>query len=181
MDAGKVADPIARSEDDGPRSMTTTRWRRCLSSGRMGRCWAFSLGDIGVDDPNQFYYRVATNNGPGTIFVERVTGLDPDPNGMARVQVIDGEPARAKGRFGRCDAERVLVQFEYLFETAEATEIVVYLSDVPDLLDHDDPLAKISTMSRSAGYLPRRRAVPARSAVDASASSRNGRSSRGWT
>ena len=59
---------------------------------------------------------------------------------MVRVQVIDGEPARAKGRFGRCDAERVLVQFEYLFETADATEIVVYLSDVPDLLDHDDPL-----------------------------------------
>ena len=41
---------------------------------------------------------------------------------------------------GGVNAERVLVQFEYLFETADATEIVVYLSDVPDLLDHDDPL-----------------------------------------
>ncbi|MBP7050944.1 MAG: leucine-rich repeat domain-containing protein [Phycisphaerae bacterium] len=104
-----------------------------------GPVLGFSAGEIEVDDPNQFYYRVATNNTPEATFVERVTGVEPDPNGMVRMQVVEGEPARTKGRFGRCSAARVLVRFEYLFETADAREIVVYLSDVPDLLDHDDP------------------------------------------
>lgn len=104
-----------------------------------GPVLGFSAGEIDVDDPIEFYYRVATNNTPEAMFVERVTGIEPDPNGMVRMQVVEGEPARAKGRFGRCSAARVLVRFEYLFETADAMEIVVYLSDVPELLAHDDP------------------------------------------
>jgi hypothetical protein len=105
-----------------------------------GLVLGFSLGAIGADDRSQIEYRVADNNTPQATFVERVTGITPDPNGMVRMQTIEGQSARAKGRFGKCYAERVLVQFQYLFESADSSEIVVYLSDVPELLGQGDSL-----------------------------------------
>jgi hypothetical protein len=48
--------------------------------------------------------------------------------------------AKAKGIFEECDAERILVRFSYLFErSAPGLELVAFLSDVPELLDPDDP------------------------------------------
>ncbi len=100
----------------------------------------FSLGEVDAEDPQEYDYRVTTNNTPETTFVERVIDVIPDPEGMIRMRPLDQTPAEAKARFGRCAAERVLVRFEYLFETPDATEIVVYLSDVPELLERGDPL-----------------------------------------
>ena len=99
---------------------------------------ACSLGRIDANDSWEYYCRVLTNNTLETTLVDRVIGIAPDPNGMVRMQEIDGSPARVKARFGRSCRGSVLVQFRYLFEDAAPTEIVVSLSDVPGLWDHDN-------------------------------------------
>jgi len=104
----------------------------------------FSLHNIALDDEIEFIIRVMHND-----LVERVEGSEPDPNGMMRMcnqvdwntgQVVN---ARAKGLFAKANEDKVLVKFEYLFGTSdpnvEPSELVVYLSDVPELLDHNDP------------------------------------------
>jgi len=96
-------------------------------------------GVLDFDDPAEFAFEVTTNDTPLTVYVERVTGLSPDPNGMMRMQVIAGQSARAKGHFAPCHAERVLVRFHYLFASIEPAEILVFLSDVPELLHAGDP------------------------------------------
>ncbi|MBN2129903.1 MAG: hypothetical protein JW741_10420 [Sedimentisphaerales bacterium] len=134
---GKVQDPSAARTTvlvDSDYTLTAVFTPRAD-----GPALGFSIGEIEVDDPDEFTYRVTTNNTPEATFVERVTGLEPDPNGMVRMQVVHAEPARAKLRFGPCTSERVLVQFQYLFESPQAVELIVYLSDVPDLLAPDDP------------------------------------------
>ena len=78
----------------------------------------------------------------------------PDPEGMIRMRPAGGISAEAKARFGRCTAERVLVRFEYLFETSEATEIVVYLSDVPELLERGRPPAGAALRRDRPGVCP---------------------------
>ena len=118
----------------------------------------FSLNIIALDDADEFATRIVDNNFKhpscsdyDRIHVQRVTGLAPDPAGMMRLcNLQDADPAssthgdvfnaRAKGLFGKANEGRILVLFEYLFESAEpVTELVVYLSDVPELLDHGDP------------------------------------------
>jgi hypothetical protein len=116
----------------------------------------FSLTNIALDDPTEFIIRVIHNNfvdptDPcnNRIHVKQVAGEQPDPAGMMRMcnlvnsatsQVVN---ARAKGLFAKADEEEVLVKFEYLFGSsgpgAEMAELIVYLSDVPELLEHDDP------------------------------------------
>ena len=117
-----------------------------------------SLGEIDFDNPQEFAEQIQENNfqvpeNPeyDRIHVEQVEDLEPDPTGMMRMQNLeDLNPAsptydemvhaRAKGAFEECDAERILVRFSYLFEqSAPGLEIVAYLSDVPGLLDLDDP------------------------------------------
>jgi hypothetical protein len=105
-----------------------------------GPVLGFSLGELTSDDPQQFDCRITNNNTARAILVERVTGAMPDPNGMMQMQMINEQPARAKVRFGKCQARTVIVRFQYLFQSPAASEIVVYLSDVPDLLGYDDPL-----------------------------------------
>jgi len=116
----------------------------------------FSLDNIACDDETEFIIRVKHNNfidpdgNYSRIHVERVTGRDPDPKGMIRMsnlaelnpslpdygQVVN---ARAKGSFAKASEDRVLVLFEYLFETSDPdAELVVYLSDIPELLDGND-------------------------------------------
>ena len=116
----------------------------------------FSLDNIACDDETEFIIRVQHNNfidpdgDYSRIHVERVTGRDPDPKGMIRMsnlaelnpslpdygQVVN---ARAKGSFAKASEDRVLVLFEYLFETSDPdAELVVYLSDIPELLDRND-------------------------------------------
>ena len=118
----------------------------------------YSLGEIDFDDPQDFTDQIQGNNFQDPqnpeydrLHVEQVEDLDPDPTGMMRMQNLeDLDPAsptydemvhaRAKGAFEECDAERILVRFSYLFEhSAPGLEMVAYLSDVPGLLDLDDP------------------------------------------
>jgi len=120
----------------------------------------FSLSNIAFDNEIEFMTRVMHNNfedpdpeAPdySRIHVERVEGSAPDPNGMMRMsnlqeldpcspnygQVIN---ARAKGLFAKASEDEVLILFEYLFGTSDSNvQLVIYLTDVPELLDHNDP------------------------------------------
>jgi hypothetical protein len=115
----------------------------------------FSLVNISFNDENDYLTRVKHNNFEHPPYsrthVERVGGLGPDPNGMMRMcnlvdldsqsptyqQVIN---ARAKGLFAKASEDEILIWFEYLFLTSDpAVELVIYLTDVPELLDHGDP------------------------------------------
>ena len=118
----------------------------------------FSLNNISFDDENDFLARVkhknfehSDNPAYDRIHVERVKGLDPDPNGMMRMcNLIERNPnssqfgevinARAKGLFAKSNEEEILIQFEYLFGSSDSgLELVIYLTDVPELLEHYDP------------------------------------------
>lgn len=118
----------------------------------------FSLNNISFDDENDFLTRVKHNNFEHSenpaydrIHVERVEGLEPDPNGMMQMcNLLDIDPesstydqvvnARAKGLFAKSNEDEILIQFEYLFGTSEpGLELVIYLTDVPELLEHYDP------------------------------------------
>jgi len=114
----------------------------------------FSLNNIACDDDNEFSTRVVHNNfidpNPdppdySRTHVKRVTGESPDPAGMIRMRNLeDQDPdsetdgdlfnARAKGLFSKSNEEKILIIFQYLFETPDPTvELVIYLSDVPEL------------------------------------------------
>ncbi|MHC4748589.1 MAG: leucine-rich repeat domain-containing protein [Planctomycetota bacterium] len=118
-----------------------------------------SLGEIGLDDPVVFDEQVQKNNFQDSqnpefdrLHIEQVKDLEPNPAGMMRMQNLEDldpasptysemVPARAKGVFNESSAQRVLVRFSYLFErSTPGLELVAYLSDVPELLDSDDPL-----------------------------------------
>jgi hypothetical protein len=133
VDNGLVQDPSAAKTTllvDGDRTLQAVFNER----GRVAL--GFSLGDIGMDDPQQFDSRIASNNRPGATFVERVTDQMADPNGYMQMQVIGTESAQAKGRFGRCAEDRVLMRFKYLFDS-EDVELVVYLSNTPQVGNRD--------------------------------------------
>lgn len=110
----------------------------------------FSLNNIACDDGNEFLTRVIHNNSYDRIHVERIEDSLPDINGMMQMRNIEvKEPpdttvvyhARAKGTFAKSSEETILILFEYLFETSEpGTELVIYLTDVPELLAHTDPV-----------------------------------------
>jgi hypothetical protein len=107
----------------------------------------FSLINIALDDDIEFLVRVTHNNyihptdpNFNKIYVKRIEGLDPDPAGMMRMKNVGTINARAKGLFAKATGDDVLVRFEYLFETSDpGTELIIYLSDVPELLSHNDP------------------------------------------
>jgi hypothetical protein len=113
----------------------------------------FSLSNIALDDQLEFIVRVIHNNfedpvdpNNNRIHVERVEGLEPDPNGMMRMRNLvdpstdDVANARAKGLFAKADEDEILVRFEYLFGSYDpGVELLVYLSDEPELLDYNDP------------------------------------------
>jgi hypothetical protein len=116
----------------------------------------FSLTNIAFNDATEFIIRVLHNNfedpanpSNNRIHVERITGSPPDPEGMMKMcnllddstgQVVN---ARAKGLFAKGNEDEVLIMFEYLFGAsapgAEMVELIVYLSDVPELLAYNDP------------------------------------------
>ncbi len=119
----------------------------------------FSLNNIAFDDENDFRTRVAHNNHidedqrpPDTtrIHVERVVGHTLDPNGVMRMcNLRDIDPdsptrgqtiaARAQGLFARSSEKEILIRFEYEFETSDPdAQLLVYLTDLPELLGHDD-------------------------------------------
>lgn len=127
----------------------------------------FSLNNISFDDENDYIHRVKHNNfihhknhNYDRIHVSPVpvTGFEPDLNGMMQMRNIkDLDPnspsykqvinARGKGLFSKSNEDQILVMFEYLFETDGTDfelsdpiiELVVYLSDVPELQTPRDP------------------------------------------
>jgi hypothetical protein len=118
----------------------------------------FSLNNIAFDDDIEFITRITHNNlvdrghpEYDRIHIERVVGADPDLSGMMRMcNLPDLDPsspkyqqvvnARAKGLFARSKEDEILIRFEYLFGTSEpGLELVIYLTDVPELLEHYDP------------------------------------------
>jgi hypothetical protein len=127
----------------------------------------FSLINIALDDDIEFIVRVMHNNfedyqdpNNNRIHVERIDGNEPDPNGMMRMRNLVDQSisqvvnARAKGLFAKSGEEELLIRFEYLFGTSDPNvELVIYLSDEPELLDHNDPC-------RAAHYLEVARLYP---------------------
>ncbi len=120
---------------------------------------SYSLGDFDFDEAEEFVTKIVTNNvvdpyqpERDRIHVERVEGLDPDPDGVmlmhSRVVLDPTSPdygllasARAKASFDGAFEEEIMIRFTYLFSAGgPGVELVIYLSDVPTLLDPDDPL-----------------------------------------
>jgi len=119
----------------------------------------FSLYTIAFNDQDEFDIRVVHNNfihsdpnmqAHNRFYVARVAGPNVLDSFMLMNNLQDKEPnsptegevfhARAKGLFAKSNEEQVLVTFEYLFDTDEAdTELLVYLSDVPELQTLRDP------------------------------------------
>lgn len=116
----------------------------------------FSLTTIAFDDLTEFIIRIKDNNYEdpedpcnNRIHVERVVGSPPDPNGMMRMSNLLDESAgqvvnaRAKGMFAKANEGEILIWFQYLFGTSKPSlgmaELVVYLSDVAEPLEHNDP------------------------------------------
>jgi len=118
----------------------------------------FSLNNIAFDDATEFVTRIKHNNliDPdlpeyNRYYVERVVDTEPDPDGMMQMcNLLDINPksstydqvvnARAKGLFSKSNEEEILIQFEYLFGSSDpGLELVIYLTDVPELLEHYDP------------------------------------------
>jgi parallel beta-helix repeat protein len=118
----------------------------------------FSLINIALDDQTEFIVRVTSNNytdyndpSHNRVYVERIAGLPPDSNGMMQMSnLLDLDPcspdyndtinARAKGLFSKSNEGEILIRFEYLFGAVDSnTELVIYLSDIPELGDVNDP------------------------------------------
>lgn len=126
----------------------------------------FSLNTIAFDEASEFEIRVRSNNHTTEsgqahlerIHAERVVGLAADANGVMRLRCLKERdphsprfglavPARAKGWFDKSSEDRILVMFDYLFETDDSdftpedpnVELIVYLSDVPELQEPRDP------------------------------------------
>jgi predicted outer membrane repeat protein len=116
----------------------------------------FSLTTIAFNNLTEYLVRIKDNNyedpedpSNNRIHVERVVGSPPDPNGMMRMTNLLDEStgqvvnARAKGMFSKANEDEILIWFEFLFGTSqpglEMAELVVYLSDVAEILEHNDP------------------------------------------
>jgi uncharacterized delta-60 repeat protein len=112
-----------------------------------------SLGMINCDSNEEFQSLVSNNNfthptdpNYNRIYVERIVGLQPDPNGMMKMHNLE-DPctgpivfARAKGEFAPAVEDEIRIRFNYLFTTTDpGAQIVVYLSDVNELLEPNDP------------------------------------------
>ncbi|MCP4713009.1 MAG: hypothetical protein GY869_30645, partial [Planctomycetes bacterium] len=118
---------------------------------------ALSLGTISYDIIQEYLTLVETNNFTNVnqpvydrIHVERVERLLPDPCGMMQmINLKDEDPAsstfgevfraRSKHNFAATSENKVVIHFEYLFGNNDPnTELVIYLSDIADLLPTDD-------------------------------------------
>ena len=96
----------------------------------------YSLGTIPFEDQAQFDNLIVRND---DALVSFVTGLQPDPTGMMQMQAQAGQAAIAKAGFEQTSQEKIQIEFNYLFtEDNPGMELVVYLSDVPDLFALDD-------------------------------------------
>jgi hypothetical protein len=120
----------------------------------------FSLNNVACNDDNEFVTRIVHNNyidrNPNPpdytrIHVARVVGEQPDPAGMIRMRnLTDTDPssstynqvvnARAKALFAKASEDRILIHFEYLFESDDpSVQLVIYLSDHATIMNHSNP------------------------------------------
>jgi hypothetical protein len=113
----------------------------------------FSMINIAMDDQTEFIVRVTPNNytdynepNHNRVHIERIEGLAPDVNGMMimrnlrNIDTNSTEKARAKGLFSKSSEQEIFIRFEYLFGAVDSnTELVIYLSDIPELGDVNDP------------------------------------------
>ena len=97
----------------------------------------YSLGTITFQSQAEFNASITTNNGR----LDRatyVTGQQPDPSGMMEMKSSSSTAAIAKAGFEQTSQEKIQVEFSYLFsEDMPGMELVVYLSNVPELLSVD--------------------------------------------
>ncbi len=118
---------------------------------------AYDLDEIEFEKEWEFNKRIINNNTDSDepdnalILIERAAGPEPgnvvmrmrndrnrDPDSPNYGQIVH---ARAKGIFIKTAADKIMIRFKYLFLTSDpGVEIVVYLSDSPELLPPDDPL-----------------------------------------
>ncbi|MHC4324635.1 MAG: hypothetical protein ACYSUX_10220, partial [Planctomycetota bacterium] len=117
---------------------------------------AYSLEEIDFENEREFNQRIINNNSDpdeALVLIERAVGAGPEQGNVAMRMRNDRESdpdspnygqivqARAKGVFIKTAVDKILIKFRYLFLTSTpGVEIVVYLSDSPELLDPDDPL-----------------------------------------
>ena len=116
----------------------------------------YSLTNIALDDEIEFIFRVKHNNfedptdpNNNRIHVEWIQGSPPDPCGMMIMRnLVDQSTgqvvnARAKGLFAKAEEDEILIRFEYLFGTTSSSvgmpELIVSLSEIPELTEPDDP------------------------------------------
>ena len=116
-----------------------------------------SLDKLEFDDEDEFANRVGENNvehiedsSYDRVHVERIS-IEADSNGvmvMRNLEDIDPESpsygdvfySRAKTLFAKSGEDGLIIHLEYLFESGDPNaELHIYVSDVPDLLDHSDP------------------------------------------
>lgn len=118
------------------------------------RTQSYSLDGIDFEKEWIFKKRVINNNfdlDNPLVLIEQVAGpkqgnvamrmrndRDSDPNSPNFGKIIN---ARAKGIFIKTPAGKIKIRFKYMFLTSDpGVEIVVYLSDSPELLSPNDPL-----------------------------------------
>jgi len=99
---------------------------------------SYFLGLFDFEDEGDYESGIISNNAVSV----RPVGLGLDPDDLAMEL---RKQARAKGTFIDTGTDEVLIRFEYLFtasdveSTTSDVELVVYVSDSPLLLAHDDP------------------------------------------
>ena len=120
---------------------------------------AYSLDDIEFEDEEEFEDRIISNNTApaepekAMVLIERTEGVGPEPDNVVMRMRNEKDPdpdspnygqivhARAKGIFIKTAVDKIMIKFKYLFLTSKpGVEIVVYLSDSPELMATDDPL-----------------------------------------
>jgi hypothetical protein len=109
-----------------------------------------SLGTFDFDDEQEFRSSIVNNSNnaehpdEALVFTEPV-GVGPDPDNVAMVlhnrKDKEGNTvnARAKAAFIKTGVDEILIHFNYLFSTSNV-ELVIYVSDSPLPMAHNDPL-----------------------------------------
>ncbi len=127
----------------------------------------FSLVVIAMEDDDEFNVRIRTRlrdpedeqpeppEPPLEGSITREEGLMPmgSANGVMDMQTLTAGSVAAKGVFARAGAEKVVVAFEYLFVDNPEAELIVYLSDDPEVSENLVQLARIRPPAHGPGSI----------------------------
>jgi len=118
----------------------------------------FSLGVIAMEDDTEFDVRIQSRLTDHADFdpaypdeplpegsITREDGLVPGlPDaGVMDMQTMDANSIAAKGAFARAGDEKITIFFEYNFLENPETELIVYLSDTPEVGQNNVEVARI--------------------------------------